>query len=367
MPRIFLVFSSADTANANVSGVPAVARIVRDAHVVNESLKVQNKVFIAMPDNHLICEWSSREIRRLAPHVEYMVVPTSELTARDDDIYVAGEWMLTGDIMTVTSKLQSGGPPPVGGSKKLETIFDLYTAEGHKGLTHQMRRANHLIMRNTGKPTDGIVSRYINRPISTRISYLLLRYRSIRPFHATAATGLVALLMLACLLSGNQLGLIGGALLFQAASLLDGVDGEIARATFRSSALGASLDSLTDAITNLGFISGLSVSLWLLGEDSALILGLSGFLCLGLGLLMLGRHAAVTGAPLHFDGIKHFLKRYPTQISTWLIWLTMRDFLALLGAFMVIFGLGYYFLFLFALGTSVWVIFAGLVVLWPRS
>jgi hypothetical protein len=45
----------------------------------------------------------------------------------------------------------------------------------------------------------------------------------------------------------------------------------------------------------------------------------------------------------------------------------MRDFLALLGALMVLFGLGYYFLLLFALGTCVWVIFAGLVVLWPRS
>jgi hypothetical protein len=82
---------------------------------------------------------------------------------------------------------------------------------------------------------------------------------------------------------------------------------------------------------------------------------------------MLGRHAAATGAPLHFDGIKHFLKRYPTQISDWLIWLTMRDFLALLGALMVLFGLGYYFLLLFAVGACVWVMFAGIVAFWsPR-
>ncbi len=367
MPRIFLVFSSAETANANVSGVPAVARVARNANIVNESLKEQNEIFIVMPEGHLIGEWSSSEICRLAPHVKQTAADVSKLTAREDDIYLAGEWMLTGDMLTVISKARSDGLPPVGGSKKLETILDFYISEGRERILQQIHRASRLVMKNTVKPTDGVVSKYINRPISIRISHLLLRYRSIRPIHATAATGLVAMFMLACLLSGNQLGLIGGALLFQAASLLDGVDGEIARATFRSSTLGASLDSLTDAITNLGFISGLSVSLWLLGEDNALMLGLLGFICLGLGLLMLGRHAAATGAPLHFDGIKHFLRRSPTRISDWLIWLTMRDFLALLGALMVLFGLGYYFLLLFVLGTCVWVIFAGLVVLRSRS
>ena len=48
MPRIFLAFSSAETANANVSGVPAVARVARNANIVNESLKEQNEIFIVM-------------------------------------------------------------------------------------------------------------------------------------------------------------------------------------------------------------------------------------------------------------------------------------------------------------------------------
>ena len=64
-----------------------------------------------------------------------------------------------------------------------------------------------------------------------------------------------------CSLLGGEAGLIAGAILFQAASILDGVDGEMARATWRSSPAGATLDSVVDIATNLLFVSALTVNL----------------------------------------------------------------------------------------------------------
>ena len=129
----------------------------------------------------------------------------------------------------------------------------------------------------TGKPGDGIVARLINRPISQAISGQLLRWPQIRPIHATSVTALLALAMAVCLLTGGQAGLIAGTLLFQAASIIDGVDGEIARATFRSSRRGAMLDSLVDAAANIGFIGGVVINLWIAGRYQVAMTGLAGW------------------------------------------------------------------------------------------
>ena len=71
-----------------------------------------------------------------------------------------------------------------------------------------------------------------------------------------SSTRLLALAMLPVLLLGGETGLILGGILFQAASVLDGVDGEMARATFRTSPSGATLDSAVDIATNLLFVAG---------------------------------------------------------------------------------------------------------------
>jgi CDP-L-myo-inositol myo-inositolphosphotransferase len=57
-------------------------------------------------------------------------------------------------------------------------------------------------------------------------------------------------------------GLIAGGLLFMPL-VFDGVDGEIARATFRSSPAGAALDTGVDMATNLAFMLGVTINLGL--------------------------------------------------------------------------------------------------------
>ena len=85
--------------------------------------------------------------------------------------------------------------------------------------------------RSLVKAEDGPVSRSLNRPLSTRISMLLARAR-LPPDLVTwlaFALGLVAGLLLA---SGQGR---AGALVTHAASVLDGVDGELARLQLRAS------------------------------------------------------------------------------------------------------------------------------------
>src|SRR3954463_14276987 len=123
------------------------------------------------------------------------------------------------------------------------------------------------IVRATGKAGDGLVSRWLTRPISQRITMVMLAIPVARPIHVTIFNALLALAMVPILLAGGEPGLIVGGLLFQTASILDGVDGEMARATFRTSAEGATLDSAVDIATNLLFVSALTVHLALRDRD----------------------------------------------------------------------------------------------------
>ncbi|MBI4551866.1 MAG: CDP-alcohol phosphatidyltransferase family protein [Candidatus Latescibacteria bacterium] len=113
--------------------------------------------------------------------------------------------------------------------------------------------AERTLLRNLRKPTDGVVSRYLNRPVSTRISRRLVR-TSISPNQVTMATFLVGLLGALGVSVGTFWPVFWGALLFQIASVLDGCDGEVATLTFRESKYGSWLDTITDNITYVVFI-----------------------------------------------------------------------------------------------------------------
>lgn len=217
-----------------------------------------------------------------------------------------------------------------------------------------LRAAARGIIRATSKPGDGIISRHLNRPVSQACSALLLRLAWVRPGHATVLTALIAVAMFACLLSGTIAGLIPGAVLFQIASVADGIDGEIARATFRTSASGAAWDSWVDAATNLGFLAGVIANLALRGQNTPALIGLAGLGILALGMGLLGWHARARGEPLHFDGAKQMLGERETIVTRWLRYLTMRDFYCLFLALMIAAGLVGTALAIFTLAAAGW-------------
>jgi CDP-L-myo-inositol myo-inositolphosphotransferase len=110
------------------------------------------------------------------------------------------------------------------------------------------------------KPQDGFVSRFLNRPISSRITRLLVKF----PIHPTAFTASVFVLPLVAavfLRRGDYLSVLSGAAIFQVFSVLDGCDGEIARAKNLESKFGERLDNLCDFLGSLIFVLALGSGL----------------------------------------------------------------------------------------------------------
>jgi len=110
------------------------------------------------------------------------------------------------------------------------------------------------------KPQDGFVSRFLNRPISSRITRLLVKF----PIHPSAFTTSIFVLPVAAgvfLLRGDYLSILMGAAIFQVFSILDGCDGEIARAKNLESKFGERLDNICDFLGSLIYVLALGTGL----------------------------------------------------------------------------------------------------------
>ena len=321
-------FASAQTANRLVAGVPAAARLAR---AYREACSGAPLV-LAFGEAGTLDPLTHAEIARLAPGLEVQVEP------RPRGVVIPAEMLPDAQaIAAILAGNASVPPPPADPAAALAA-------------------AARAIIRATAKPGDGIVSRHLNRPLSQAASGLLLRLGWIRPGHATAITALVALAMLVCLLTGTVAGLVAGAVLFQLASIADGIDGEIARATFRSSASGAAWDSAVDAGTNLGFLAGVIANLALRGDTVTAMIGLAGAGILALGMAVLGLHAKARGEPLNFDAAKKRKGTSESALMRWLRYLTMRDFYCLFLAVMIAAGQVAAALAIFTLAAAGWLL-----------
>ncbi len=119
---------------------------------------------------------------------------------------------------------------------------------------------------------DGYVSRYINRRISDPIAKILAR-TGITPNQISwAAFGLAALSFLSFIYNWN----IAGGLLAQLSSVIDGVDGSLARLKSMSSSFGGFLDSILDRYADILILLGLTM--WSASNEVYSYVWLVGFL-----------------------------------------------------------------------------------------
>lgn len=112
-----------------------------------------------------------------------------------------------------------------------------------------------------GKPSDGLVSRYLNRPVSIRLSRILAHWPWIEPGHLTFSVFLVSLAMGGFLIQGTWVGFVVGTLFYHLASVLDGCDGELARMKGMTSRRGEILDTATDQFSNHWFVLAVGIGL----------------------------------------------------------------------------------------------------------
>ena len=206
------------------------------------------------------------------------------------------------------------------------------------------------------KPQDGFVSRFLNRPISRRITHFLLKF----PIHPSAWTiSIFVLPLIACvfLVRGDYVSIVIGAAIFQAFSILDGCDGEIARAKNLESKFGERLDYFCDFVASLLYVLALGLGLHRSSE---------GIVCAVLitaneVLLRAGKsHTAVAPSTLH----ESFYARHRTMIGHsgllnlgerfvwWVFQLTKRDMAILVFLLLALLGLADWIL-------NLWTIVAG--------
>jgi phosphatidylglycerophosphate synthase len=145
----------------------------------------------------------------------------------------------------------------------------------------ERRLAEVALLRALVKPTDGWVSVHINRKLSLAVTRRLVS-TGITPNMVTLISSAVGFLGVWLVFRSGWIGLVLGTSLVQLQSVLDGVDGEIARLRYLSSRLGEWLDNVLDDFVNLGFTVAL-------GYTTARLRGepLYGWLGLGAGVGML--------------------------------------------------------------------------------
>jgi CDP-L-myo-inositol myo-inositolphosphotransferase len=122
-------------------------------------------------------------------------------------------------------------------------------------------RARREVLAGSVRVSDGLVARYLNRPISLRITERLLA-RPVKPWQISVASFAATLAAGLSFAIGHA---TTGGLLAQCASVLDGVDGELARVRYQDSAFGGLYDALLDRVGEAAIIGGMTAYAWLMG------------------------------------------------------------------------------------------------------
>ncbi len=130
-----------------------------------------------------------------------------------------------------------------------------------------------------GAVYDGYISRHINRKMSEPMARLLAKTK-VTPNQITWAAFGIALLSFVSFVSGHN---IIAALLVQLSSIVDGIDGSLARLKGMTSEFGGFLDSVLDRYADILIVLGLT--LWSLSHEAysgiwlAGLLAITGIIC----------------------------------------------------------------------------------------
>jgi CDP-L-myo-inositol myo-inositolphosphotransferase len=142
--------------------------------------------------------------------------------------------------------------------------------------------AKRALLQSLSKPDeDGLVARYLNRPMSRRISEILVR-TPVTPNGISIlgfGVGIIGAIMFC---QGGYIWTILAGLVIQLSSIVDGCDGEVARLRFQSSKFGGWFDTILDRYGDTAMVVGVSFGYWLAHPHAAVWLGaifaLTGFI-----------------------------------------------------------------------------------------
>ncbi len=225
-----------------------------------------------------------------------------------------------------------------------------------------IRPATNRLFKSLTKPVDGWVSRNLNRPLSTRVTRLVVNL-PVTPHPISFVVFAIGMSSVYFSLKGTYFWMALGGIIFHAASVLDGVDGELARVKFLASKAGALLDSILDHIIEVGYIGGVG---WVLTKNTGSPVYFGAFVvtltCALIGTAIVNYDQATktkTGAPTDvqfaFNHPDHKDKLWARIIDK-IRFLFGRDFYALLFAVLTILDFPYPIPLLAGLATSIYLV-----------
>ncbi len=124
-----------------------------------------------------------------------------------------------------------------------------------------LAKAKQILIRQLFKPTDGPISKVVNRRMSTRISAYLAQY-NVSPNMITLASFALSLLSAILFFGASYGAILAAGILAQLSSILDGCDGEIARLKFKFSVFGEWLDRILDRYADGLIVAGMTFACW---------------------------------------------------------------------------------------------------------
>ncbi len=206
-------------------------------------------------------------------------------------------------------------------------------------------RAERWLLQSLIKPSEGFMSRHLERRISLALTRRLVSTR-VTPNTLTLLSIAIGLCGAPCFLSSAPLVQLCGALVFLAHSILDGCDGELARLKFLESRHGALLDFWGDNIVHVAVFGSMAIG-WSLHQGQAWPLALGAVAVAStLGAAaVLSQQSAERGG--HDVG--------PSWISRLTDALAHRDFIYLI-VLLAALGKAWWFLVLVAAGTPLFVV-----------
>jgi choline kinase/phosphatidylglycerophosphate synthase len=177
----------------------------------------------------------------------------------------AGAHLLTPDVFRYLAPRSEGKEVTISDALKSMAADDcLFTVAVPQECSWQdidtpedLRWARRKVLRALRSPKDGIVARKLNRPLSLSITSVLARWRP-----SPNAVSLFALILAfgAAIATATRdvPGILAG-ILIQMTSIVDGVDGELARATFSESRFGRLLDGVLDRVGDVAILTGVAI------------------------------------------------------------------------------------------------------------
>ncbi|MGC1121822.1 MAG: sugar phosphate nucleotidyltransferase [Candidatus Methanofastidiosia archaeon] len=155
-----------------------------------------------------------------------------------------------------------------------------------------LHEAEKMLLTSLKKETDGIVARTINRRISIQISKHLC-WLKVNPNIISVFCFLLGVVSGTLFIFQNFL--LGG-VLAQVTSVLDGVDGEVARLTMRESRYGGFLDSILDRYADAFIILGMTYALYKgTGELWIWLVGCIALIGSPMSMIIKEKYHAITG------------------------------------------------------------------------